>query len=118
VPQEIDARFFVDANGNNYHDVGEEWLDGLQIKWTDPIGGSNFKTSYLDEAIDVNHEAHVEAVEEGTHKISIWDQPGCTVGWITVNGVRRPEPGSQDVFVQVPKTNKRLSIFVDVQCVQ
>jgi hypothetical protein len=45
-------------------------------------------------------------------------QPGCTVGWIAVNGVRRPEPGPQDVFVPFPKTNKNLTLFVDVQCVQ
>ena len=118
VAQEIDTRFFADTNGNNYHDEGEAWLDGLQVQWTDPVGGSNFKASYFNAALNVNHEAHVEAVEEGTHKISIWDQPGCTVGWIAVNGIRRPEPGPQDVFVQFPKTNKSLTLFVDVQCVQ
>ena len=45
--QEIDARFFADTNGNNYHDDGETWLDGIQIQWSDTIGGSNMKSSVL-----------------------------------------------------------------------
>jgi hypothetical protein len=117
VPQEIDTRFFADANGNNYPDQGESWLDGQSIIWNDTIGGSNKKSSYYDPAINVNHEAHVEAPEDGTHRISISDQPGCTVGFIYVNGVRQPEPGAQDVQVVFPRTTKALTIFVDVQCV-
>jgi len=117
VAQEIDTRFFADANGNNYPDQGESWLDGLSILWSDTIGGSNNKSSYFDASINVNHEAHIEAPEEGTHRISISDQPGCTVGFIYVNGVRQPEPGAQDVQVVFPRTTKALTIFVDVQCV-
>jgi hypothetical protein len=116
VAQEIDTRFFVDTNGNNYPDEGESWLDGMRILWSDTIGGSNMKSSYYDAAINVNHEAHVEAPEEGTHRISISDQTGCNVGFIYVNGVRQLEPGSQDVQVQFPRTTKSLTIFVDVQC--
>jgi len=117
VAQEIDARFFMDANGNNYPDLGEEWLDGMSILWNDTIGGSNQKSSYYDPSINVNHEAHIEAPEDGTHLISISDQPGCTVGFIYVNGIRQPEPGAQSVQVTFPKTTKALTIFVDVQCV-
>jgi hypothetical protein len=54
----------------------------------------------------VNHEAHIEAPEDGTHRISISDQPGCTVGFIYVNGVRQPEPGAQDVQVRPPLPNR------------
>jgi hypothetical protein len=43
-------------------------------------GASNNKWSYFDLARLVNHEAHVEAVEDGTHSITIANQPGCTVG--------------------------------------
>jgi hypothetical protein len=117
VAQEIDARFFLDTNGNNYPDEGESWVDGIQVLWSDTIGGSNGKSSYYDPGLNVNHEAHVEAPEEGTHRISIWDQPGCNVGIVTVNGIRQPEPGAQDVQVQFPRTTKNLTIFVDVQCV-
>ena len=117
VAQEIDTRFFADANGNNYHDEGESWLDGMQVLWTDTVSGTNTKSSYLNAALNVNHEAHVEAPEVGTHRISIWNQTGCTVGFVYVNGVRQPEPGAQDVAVEFPKTTKTLTIFVDVQCV-
>jgi hypothetical protein len=117
VAQEIDTRFFDDVNGNNYHDEGESWVDGQSILWSDTIGGSNKKSSYYDPSINVNHEAHIEAPEEGTHRISISDQPGCNVGFIYVNSMRQPEPGPQDVQVQFPRTTKGLTIFVDVQCV-
>jgi len=117
VAQEIDTRFFADTNGNNYPDEGESWLDGMGILWSDTAGGSNSKSSYYDMSINVNHEAHVEAPEEGTHRISISNQPGCDVGFIYVNGVRQPEAGPQDVQVQFPRTTKALTIFVDVQCV-
>jgi len=117
VAQEIDTRFFADTNGNNYTDEGESWLDGMVILWSDTAGASNAKSSYYDTSINVNHEAHVEAPEDGTHRISISDQPGCNVGFIYVNGVRQPEPGPQDVQVLFPRTTKALTIFVDVQCV-
>lgn len=118
VAQEIDTRFFADTNGNNYHDEGETWIDGLQVMWHDTVGGSNLKSSYYSPSLSVNHEAHVEAPEEGTHRFSITNQPGCNVGWIAVDGIRQPEPGPQDVQVQFPKTTKALTIFIDVQCVQ
>ncbi len=117
VPQEIDVRFWLDTNGDNYLDNGESYIDGAQILWTDTIGGTNTKSSYFDPSINVNHEAHVEAPEDGTHRISIWNQPACTVGFIYVNGTRQPDPGPQDVVVQFPKTPKALTIFVDVQCI-
>ena len=118
VAQEIDTRFFDDANGNNYQDEGEALLDGLQIDWTDTLGAKNSKSSYFNAALDVNHEAHVEAVEEGAHKIAIASQPGCNVGFVYVNSIRQPEPGPQEVTVMVPRTSKAFTIFVDVQCVR
>ena len=58
----------------------------------------------------MNHEAHIEAPETGTHRISISDQPGCNVGFVYVNSIRQPEPGPQDVQVTFPKTTKALTI--------
>ena len=115
--QEIDTRFFLDVNGNNYPDE-EIYLDGLQVTWTDTLGAGNNKSSYYDASLNVNHEAHIEAPEEGAHRISIPAQPGCNVGFVYVNGIRQPEPGPQVVTVMFPKTTKPLTIFVDVQCVQ
>ncbi|HJZ74586.1 MAG TPA: hypothetical protein VKE51_22775 [Vicinamibacterales bacterium] len=117
VAQEIDTRFFIDANGNNNFDDGETVLDGAQIFWMDTLGGTNSKSSYFNAALDVNHEAHVEAPEDGTHYIAIPPQPGCNIGVIDVGGIRQPYTGPQVVAVQFPKTNKPLTIFITVQCV-
>jgi hypothetical protein len=117
VAQEIDTRFFVDANGNNYLDDGETVLDGAQIMWTDTLGAQNGKSSYYNAALHVNHEAHIEAPEEGTHRIAIPAQAGCNVGIVDVGGIRQPETGPQEVSVAFPKTTKSLTIFVTVQCV-
>src|SRR5262249_45340369 len=115
--QEIDTRFFIDANGNNYLDDGETVLDGAQIFWTDTLGGQNTKSSYFNEALNVNHEAHIEAPEDGSHRIAIPPQPGCNIGIVDVNGIRQPETGPQEVVVQFPKTNRPLTIFITVQCI-
>jgi hypothetical protein len=117
VAQEIDTRFFVDANGNNYLDEGETVLDGAQIIWTDTLGAQNGKSSYYNAGLNVNHEAHIEAPEEGTHRIAIPAQAGCNVGIVDVGGIRQAETGPQEVSVQFPKTTKSLTIFVTVQCV-
>ena len=67
--------------------------------------------------LHVNHEAHIEAPEEGTHRIALPAQAGCNVGIVDVGGIRQPETGPQEVSVAFPKTTKSLTIFVTVQCV-
>jgi hypothetical protein len=117
VPQEIDTVFFSDTNGNNYWDEETEpALDGLSVTWTDTLGGKNNKSSYYRPDLDVNHEAHVEAPEPGAHRIAINSQPGCNVGIVTVDSMRQPEPGPQEVTVIFPRTTKTHTIFVHVQC--
>ncbi len=106
VPQEIDTRFF------NSDGVA---LDGLGITWTDPLGASNKKWSYWAPELLVFHEAHVENVEQGTHQITIADQPGCTVGAVTVDG-RHVGNGPRTVKVKVGGTSQEFTIWVDVQC--
>ena len=118
VARECDTRFFPDLNGNGYKDDGEDWIDGLGIKWTDTLGASNSKWSYLNTNLDINHEAHVEAVENGTHTISIQNQPGCSVGNIFVNGSALKTKGPQNVYVNVKPSFKSGTIFIDVACVQ
>jgi hypothetical protein len=114
--REIDTRFFRDLNNNGFPDSGEPFIDGLQIGWMDSIGGSNDKHSYFNASIDVNHEAHVEAVEDGNHRITIEDQPGCAVGTVYLNGAPLPNSGSQTVSVDVPKNFKEGTIFIYVAC--
>jgi hypothetical protein len=69
---EIDTRFIDDATGAT--------LLGKSVTWNDTLGASNKKHSYNDPSWWTrDNVAHVEAVEPGTHQITILDQPGCTV---------------------------------------
>jgi hypothetical protein len=114
--REIDTRFFNDQNGNGWRDNNEPWIDGLQITWTDTLGGSNRKSSYYNAALNVNHEAHVEAVEDGTHQITIDHQPGCTVGGVFIDGEWAPQDGPQTVNVVISKRDREITVFIDVGC--
>jgi hypothetical protein len=108
-PREIDTRF-LDQAGN--------FIDGLMITWTDTVGASNNKWSYLDSAHFVYHEAHVEDVEDGTHFITINNQAGCTVGDVYAAGVYKGT-GPQTVAVSVDATSANWpynTFWIDVRC--
>jgi hypothetical protein len=110
VPLEIDTRFFPAGQYGT-------WIDGLAITHTDTLGGTDVKWSYLNTALDINHEAHVEDVEPGTHYITVDNQPGCTVGHVLRNGVTLPTTGPQTVPVIVKNNEKTDTLRVDVECV-
>ena len=114
--REIDTRFFNDINGDGHKQDGEDWIDGLGITWTDPIGGKNKKWSYWAPEHMIFHEAHVEAVEDGEHRIDIRDQPGCKVGMVHVDGEHTAGDGQQEVSVPVSRRDHEVTIFVDVSC--
>ena len=116
-PREIDSRFFQDANGDGHKQSNEAWLNGRSIRWTDPLGASNQKWSYYAPEHMVMNEAHVESVEAGTHKITVADQAGCTVGDVWVDGVLQSQSGPQTVSVSISKSKKELTVFIDVACV-
>jgi hypothetical protein len=97
-----------------YHDGTV--IDGLGVTWFDTVGGSNRKWSYYAPELLVNHEAHVEAVETGTHKITIEDQPGCFVHDVFLQGVDTGKDGPQTVSVQIKSLNKPLTVFIHVDC--
>ncbi len=105
--REIDTRF-LDSNGN--------FIDGLGITWFDTLGNSNHKWSYYSQSLDVIHEAHVEAPENGTHQIVIQNQTGCTVGTVYLNGTALPNSGPQTVLVKVLPSYKNITLRVDVSC--
>ena len=107
--REIDTRF-LDTNNNN------AFIDGLMITWIDTNGASNNKWSYYNQSLDVIHEAHVEAPENGTHYIVVADQPGCTVDNVYLNGNLLPNPGAQTVAVKVLPSYKNITLRVDVTC--
>jgi len=66
---EIDTQFSEDGTGR--------LLDGIQLTWTDTLGSTNNKYSYILSS--GHHFAHVEAVEAGVHGVTVSDQPGCKV---------------------------------------
>lgn len=109
--REIDTRFHDTNNGGAY-------IDGMGITWIDTLGASNNKYSYLNTALDINHEAHVEGVEDGTHQIVIADQPGCIVDGnsVTVTGQNNTTLGPQTVSVPIKPSYKNITIFIDVNC--
>ena len=87
-----------------------------EVTWTDTLGASNIKSSYLNLALDVHHEAHVEGVENGTHKITIAPQAGClNIGAVSVNGVQIGS-GPMTVSVKVAASDKTLSTQIWVAC--
>ena len=107
---EIDTRFARDDTPG--------WLLGMAATWIDTNGASNIKYSEYNPAVLAFYEAHVEAAEQGSHKIIVSDQPGCTVidaraggkTYVAVNG-----------SVTVPVSVKSHSAgdatyFVDVHC--
>jgi hypothetical protein len=108
-PLEIDTRFFPAGQFGN-------WIDGLSITHTDPLGGSNVKWSYYDPSLEVFHEAHVEDVEAGTHYITVANQPGCTVGHVLLNGSVLSKTGPQRVAVKVTASENTDTLRVDVEC--
>jgi hypothetical protein len=108
-PLEIDTRFFPSGQFGN-------WIDGLSIIHTDPLGGTNVKWSYYAPSLQVFHEAHVEDVEQGTHYITVYNQPGCTVGHVLLNGSPLPKTGPQTVAVNVHGSEKSATLRVDVEC--
>lgn len=73
---EIDARYFKDGQA----------LLGLAAEWTDTNGASNTKYTEYNPAVLAYREAHIEAAEEGRHKVTVSSQPGCDIG--TVVGPR------------------------------
>ncbi|MEO6486553.1 MAG: hypothetical protein ABIO78_01275, partial [Thermoanaerobaculia bacterium] len=74
------------------------------------------KWSYWAPHLMIFHEAHVEAIENGEHRIDIQDQPGCKVGTIRVDGEPLTSHGPQEVSVPVSQRDKETTIFVDVSC--
>lgn len=82
---ELDTRFWKPGH--------EMPLLGMAAGWIDTNGASNVKFSEHDPSMLAFHEAHVEAVEEGTHKVTVEDQPGCDIDYVTGPRGERYENG-------------------------
>lgn len=72
---ELDTRFWAPGSSTP--------LLGMAAGWTDTLGASNTKYSEYNPAVLAYNEAHVEAVEEGTHTVTLSDQKGCTIDHVT-----------------------------------
>jgi hypothetical protein len=72
---ELDTRFWAAGSGTP--------LLGMAAGWTDTNGARNVKYSEYDPTVLAYNEAHVEAVEEGTHTVTLSNQPGCTIDHVT-----------------------------------
>ena len=107
---EIDTRF--SQAGSNV------FLDGLAATWTDTNGASNVKYSEYNPAVLAFHEAHVEAAEQGNHRITVSDQPLCAIEAVSAAG-RTYYPVAGSVTVPVAVKNHAAgdaTYFVDVYC--
>lgn len=89
LPREIDVIFFR----------GGQEIDGLAVNWIDTLGAGNRKYSVWNPAILAFHEAHVENVETGNHQFDLFDQVGCAIGQVVVDGETMPDLGPQTVNV-------------------
>lgn len=107
---EIDTRFSVHGS--------DVLIDGLAATWIDTSGASNSKHSEYNPAVLAFHEAHVEAAEQGNHKIVISDQPDCAVEDVRAAG-RMYYPVGGSVTVPVAVKNHAagdVTYFVDIHC--
>lgn len=110
--REIDA-FFIKNN---------QFQTGLKIKWIDTLGASNQKFSYLVKFFN-NLEAHVEAVEDGVHKIVIEDQPNCIIDNIYMGNFNAPKKaavyvgnGAQTVPIRINNPKVASSPYLNIYC--
>lgn len=72
---ELDTRFWSPGSSTP--------LLGMAAGWTDSNGATNVKFSEYNPAVLAYNEAHVEAVEEGTHTVTLTNQAGCTIDHVT-----------------------------------
>lgn len=114
---EIDANFIDSATG--------ERLSGRKITWIDPLGASNVKFSYYNHFWGVV-EAHVEALEVGTHTIVIENQTAagaeCIVGEVYQGNYLTSDPytyvgfGPRAVQIAIANFTNANSPYLDVYC--
>jgi len=107
-PRELDVIFVDRATGAP--------IDGLAVTWIDTLGASNTKWSVWAPWLLAFHEAHVENVETGAHQFVVFDQPGCTVAEVVVDGEWMPQQGPQTVDVLAKPSFKAGTIWVHVYC--
>ena len=61
----------------------------------------------------MTNEAHVDAVESVTHRITIADQPRYDAGDVWLDGHRSAPSGPQTVAVASSRSRRKLTVFID-----
>ena len=90
---ELDTRFWKPGSSTP--------LLGMAAGWIDTNGATNVKYSEYDPAMLAFHEAHVEAVEEGTHQVTVENQTGCRIDHVTGPNGERYQNGSGKYAIKV-----------------
>ena len=98
-------------------------MSGYQVTWKDTRGASNIKWSLYDPALYVWDYAHIEAVEPGTHKVVLTDQPGCRIGTVrydygpddTTTGSYQGT-GAGTYSVKISNWGKDWGVYVEAAC--
>jgi hypothetical protein len=109
--REIDTHFFNAAG---------QQIEGFSEVWTDTLGAQNVKWVYSTPFF--SKTAHVEGVEPGTHQITIYNQPGCTIAEVDTSFPGQPTrlvgTGPQTVTVTIPKGSGQAPVtwYVLVHC--
>ena len=108
---EIDARFWKN---------GVAQL-GMAAYWTDTNGASNVKYSEYAPELLAFREAHIEAVEPGTHVVTVADQAGCQIAKVRGargENVRAGKDGLYRVAVDVAvwRAGADVTYRVEVTC--
>lgn len=107
---EIDTNFIDGATG--------QFIDGMQLMWTDTLGSTNAKYSYYKPENKIEHFAHIEAVESGVHQITVEDQPGCKVVSMVclTQGCGAGVNGPGTIDVQIKQNDPNWTHNVKVWC--
>lgn len=105
---EIDTKFWIGGTST--------LLNGMGITWTDTTGVSNRKWSYTNLAIQLDHQAHVEEPEAGTHYIQLYNQPGCNVAGVFIQGELLKNQGPQTIAVKIRPNESNFSFLIGVAC--
>ena len=85
---EIDARFWKNGVA----------LLGMAAYWTDTNGASNVKYSEYAPELLAFREAHIEAVEPGTHVVTVGDQDGCDITKVRGSRGENVRPGKDGLY--------------------
>ena len=121
--REIDVKFFPDEDANGRQDYYEPQMSGFYTTWQDTLGASNKKWSYYAPNLGVWDYVHIEAVEPGTHRIILQNQPGCTIGVVRTDyGPDDPGTGTYigqgegSYPIKISNWGKDWGVYVEVAC--